>query len=234
MELVDPPKPAPFAPEVLSVEQARQLLAAVVEHRHGSLWAFLLDSGCRFGEAAGLQWPDVDLEAATVTIRQQIVRRKNDDGTYALVLDDPKSDAGVRSIPLTRWGLAALRRQRILVGEPRLKAGAQWLANDLVFPGRHGQPLRETHVNDQWHRLLEQTGLPERLRMHDLRPTKGARLADSGVSTLAIQRTVGHSAIAITADRYISRLDAELRRATDRWSELLEPAAPEADGQAGS
>jgi integrase len=80
-----------------------------------------------------------------------------------------------------------------------------------------------------WHRALNAAGLP-RIRMRDLRHTKGTLMADEGEDLVVIQRTLGHARQSITADLYIGKVPKAMRKAADRFGELLAPdtvAAPD-------
>ena len=224
---VDPPKVQRYQARTLTLVQARALLRSIRDERDGPFWAFLLGTGCRFGEAAGLTWADDDLDAGVASIRQAATRHRTPDG-IKVVIDPVKTDAGNRQAPLPAWVMEALRAQRPRVAEMRLAAGAQWSDRDLVFPNRHGEALREAHVLVRWHRALEKARMPDgtrlpKIRMHDLRHTKGTLMIDEGEELVVVQRTLGHARQSTTADLYIGKVPKALRRAADRYGELLDP-----------
>jgi integrase len=226
---VEPPKVRKYDARILTIAEAKVLLRGVVPHRHGAFWTLMLGTGCRFGEAAGLRWQDIDDDG--VAHVRQVVNQYMDDGHVVVSIDPlPKTEAGKRGMPLPSWALAAVERQRIAVDEMRLIAGRRWQENDLVFPNSYGGPLRENHVNETWHALLEDLKLEGKpgqapLRMHDLRHSKGTLMADEGEDLVVIQRTLGHAKSSITADLYVGKVPKALRRAADRWGVLLDPAA---------
>jgi len=229
-EYVEPPRPTVHDARTLTVDEAQYLLASITDHPYGPLWTFMLGTGCRFGEAAGLTWAHVDLDAGVVRIRQQVTREKDrQTGKYVLMFTPVKTDAGKRDVPLADWVVAALRKQRAHVAELKLQAAkGTWADHDLVFTNRTGGPLRENHVLVIWHRALVSMGLEGELgqaplRMHDLRHTKGTLMADAGEDIVAIQRTLGHSRSGITADIYVGKVPNALRAASDRYAELLKP-----------
>jgi integrase len=55
------PKAKRSIPRHLTPEQAREFLALMEGDRTWPLWAFLLGSGLRIGEAVSLRWDSVDL-----------------------------------------------------------------------------------------------------------------------------------------------------------------------------
>ena len=99
------------APRALTVPQLRQLRAALtyddraVARDLPDLVGFLMATGLRIGEACGLAWDAVDLEAGTVQVRAAAVRVRG----QGLVVKSTKSDAGQRTLMLPRWCTAMLR-----------------------------------------------------------------------------------------------------------------------------
>jgi integrase len=230
-ELVDPPRVTKYVARTLTIAEARQLLEAVATHRYGPMWTFMLGTGCRYGEATGLLWHNVDMDNATALICQQATRN---DGRY--IIAPVKTDAGRRTVQLPSFVVAALRTQQTVLA--RLRTNTMWSPlpehEDLVFPSGVGALLTQTPVRLEWHAVLTRIGLEgrpgqARLRMHDLRHTKGTLMADSGEDTTVIQRTLGHSRQSITADLYIGQTNTAQRSAANRYDELLRQHAEEDD-----
>lgn len=252
-EMVEPPKPERYRARTLTLDEARRLMAAIRDHMHGPLWTFMLGTGVRFGEAAGLTWQHVNLDAATATIVQQATRqrvpasppatrskKKAEPKTVVRYVVAPvKTDAGRRVVALPPFVVAALRIQQARTQSLRDRAEQKRLVwddahPDLVFPNSRGGLLRENIVLVAWHRMLRSPhvaleGQPGQLplRMHDLRHTKGTLMADAGEDTITIQKTLGHASHHITADLYIGDTASELRRAADRYGDLFDDVAPE-------
>ena len=63
-----------------------------------------------------------------------------------------------------------------------------------MFPGRRGQPLDRSHVSNAWHKhALEDAGLRQTLRLHDLRHTAAASWLAAGLPLIYVQRQLGHA-----------------------------------------
>lgn len=224
---VDAPKRPKYQARPLTATEARALLIAIKDHRHGPLWTLMLATGVRFGEAAGLSWADTDLDNGIITIKQAVTRYRQD-GHVRLAIDRTKTEAGNRQLPIPSWAVTALKAQRARVAEMRLLAGANWQDQGLVFPNRRGGPLAENHILVSWHRALEKIKLPNdatfpKIRHHDLRHTKGTLMVDEGEDLVVVQRTLGHARQSITADLYVGRVPKALRTAADRYGDLLDP-----------
>ena len=76
--LTDPPRYRPREMQPLTPEQAKVLLAAVAGHRLRALVSVGLALGLRLGEALGLMWEAIDLDAGLLTVRQALERSGGD------------------------------------------------------------------------------------------------------------------------------------------------------------
>ena len=73
----------------------------------------------------------------------------------------------------------------------------------LVFTAPEGGPLRHANFYKRvWRPAKQAAGVPDGLRIHDLRHTCAALLIAHGASPKAIQAHLGHSSIQVTFDRY--------------------------------
>jgi site-specific recombinase XerC len=76
-------------------------------------------------------------------------------------------------------------------------------ADALLFTASNGSPMRNSNFSSNvWRPAVTAAGLPEGLRVHDLRHTAVAILISQGVHPEAIKRFLGHSSIMVTMDIY--------------------------------
>jgi integrase len=59
----------------LTPGEARQLLTAARSERNAARWSVALSLGMRQGESLGLLWSDVDLDAGTLHVAEQLRRQ---------------------------------------------------------------------------------------------------------------------------------------------------------------
>ena len=118
-----------------------RLLAELQRDAWWPLWCVLATTGLRPGEALGLQWSDVDLDAARLVVRRSLSRRGK-----TCELTEPKTAAGRRTLPLPGGTIAVLRAHRARQGEQRLDLGDLYVNRDLVFADPFGRPA-------DWHNL---------------------------------------------------------------------------------
>ncbi|HEY8864495.1 MAG TPA: site-specific integrase, partial [Candidatus Dormibacteraeota bacterium] len=172
--------------------------------------------GLRQGEALGLRWHDVDLEARQLHVRHALQRI---DGRLQLV--EPKTARSRRTITMPATVVNALRDHR------RRQQDEQRPIVQLagfVFAHPDGSPLDGSVVTHQFQKLLKRAGLP-RLRFHDLRHSCASLLLAQGVSARMVMETLGHSNISTTMDIYSHVMPSLRQDAADAMDRVLAIAA---------
>jgi integrase len=130
--------PKGMTPEmhVWSPEQLRTFLEHVRGDSLYAAWLLFATTGMRRGEVAGLRWPDVDLEASRVSPRRPRVVVN-----YEVVVSEPKTAKGRRSLALDPATTTAPREHRTRQLEQRLAVGRRWQDSGLVFTWPDGRPI---------------------------------------------------------------------------------------------
>lgn len=208
---------------ILSPEQVTRLLAQAQSGHYHTLLTVAVYTGLRQGELFGLRWEDVDLEAGTLSVRQNLSIRKQ--------MGQPKSRAGVRSMTLPKVCVAALREHKVLQTEIRLMS-EEWNNVGLIFttlqPGAAkggrktlpGSPLTQSVVARALKALLARAGLPQ-IKFHELRHTACSLMALQGVPATVAMKRMGHSDIRLTLQRYTHVLEQQDVDAAARLDALL-------------
>jgi integrase len=96
--VVEPPEAPDHEVKPLTVEEAHRLLDAATGDRLRARWVLGLSLGLRQSEVLGLWWDDIDLDAATLRVRRQLLRRRNRGD--ALTFGPPKSARSRRVLSL--------------------------------------------------------------------------------------------------------------------------------------
>jgi integrase len=213
--LVSPPRAVRFEVRPLEPEQARLFLKAVRGDPLEPLYTVALAVGLRQGEALGLRWEDVDLDAGTLHIRHGLQRIE---GKLRLV--EPKSARARRTIVMPALVTESLRAHRVRQTEQRLLAGAEWEEGDFVFSTAVGRPLTDSTVTHMFQRHLARAGLP-RQRFHDLRHACASLLLAQGVSPRVVMELLGHSQITLTLNTYSHVMPGLQAEAAARMDGLL-------------
>lgn len=198
-------------------EALKFVLAAQECSPYYALYWECLSCGLRIGEALGLRWTDVDLDARTISVRYTLLRGK---GSLKERLSQPKTKKSVRTVPLSPAPLEALRQHRKRQIQARLQAGPFWQDHDLVFPTSKGTPLNDSNVrNRDLKRVLDRAELGH-YRLHDFRHTSATMALLAGVPAKVVQERLGHSRISTTMDIY-RHVTQDLQRSA---SDLIERA----------
>lgn len=200
----------------LTATEARQVLAAAAEDRNSARWSVALALGLRQGEALGLRWDDLDLDNSTLTVRHALQRQPGG----GLVLVEPKSAAGRRTIVLPQPLVNALRRQRTDQHQERLVAGSLWTDTGLVFTTERGTAIDPRADHRRWRELLVRAGVRP-ARLHDARHTAATLLLAQGVPARVAMQILGHSQINLTLGTYSHVVPELAHEAADRMAEAL-------------
>jgi integrase len=216
--LVRPPRVIRVEAEAFDEVQARQLLSAAHDDRLRALYTLAVAIGIRQGEALGLRWNDVDLDAGRITIKHTLQRIG---GRLALV--EPKTAKSRRTVDIPRSVVSDLRSRRAAQHMERLLAGAGWHEGNFVFTTRSGTPIDSATVTRAFHRLVASADLPRRT-FHSLRHTCASLLTAAGVHPRVIMEILGHSQIALTMNTYAHVFTEGKSDAASRMEAILNPS----------
>src|SRR4051794_4847452 len=214
--LVDAPTPQHEEVQPLTAEDARKLLQAAIKLPNGARWSAALALGMRQGEALGLLWDAVDLDAGTLTVRRALQRQTG----KGLVLVEPKSKAGRRTIKLPDQLRDALRAHRVRQTEQRLAAANVWEDSGFVFCQPNGRPIDARRDWLNWKALLKAAGVRD-ARLHDARHTAATLLLQQGVPARVVMEVLGHSQISLTLGTYSHVVPELAEEAAQRMEDAL-------------
>ena len=196
-------------------DQIRTLLAAAEGSRYAALFALLVNTGLRRGEALALHWTDIDLEDRVLRVRGTLSRV---DGN--LVVTTTKTERSRRSVPLSSAAVEILRGVRARQRAERLHAGSQWVQTPFVFTTELGEPCDPRNALRALKAASAKAGLPG-IGLHTLRHSSASVMIVNGVPLKVVSEILGHASIAITGDVYGHVSPDVSREALDRLSAAL-------------
>ncbi len=200
-EGVSAASPTPHIDRVLTRDEADRLLGQFTGEDRVFV-GVLLYCGLRFQEAAGLRRFRVDLMRRRLQVAK-VQPRKGEE-------KKPKTDAGVRLVPLTDELVVQLSR---LIPEPN---------QDLVFASPQGARIRyDNWFRRVWQPAVKKAKLPDpQPTPHDLRHTFGSWLGEAGVPAGQIAALMGHKSLR-SVERYIHATEARFDQARNAIEGVL-------------
>ena len=218
-EAVDPPRVGRKEMRALTSSEVHRLLEACEDTPWYPIFHTLTWTGLRRSELLGLRWRDVDLTLAAL----RVVHSLQQLNTGEFIYQEPKTNAGRRTIALSPASCVVLRKHReqqetgaALIGKP--------IADDaLIFGHRDGSPRSPSTLTLAFRRLTRRIGL-QSVRLHDLRHTMASLYLEQGVNPKTVAERLGHASVAITLDLYSHCLPGVQEAAAAQFDAAMESA----------
>ncbi len=212
--LVKPPAYKPKKQGTWSKAEVQTFLTTAATERLHAAWRMSL-YGLRRGEVLGLHWAeDVDLDAKTITIN--LTRVLVD---YQVIVKEPKSENGLRTLPLDDELVAALRALRAKQAAEKLAAGPAYSDSGYVVVDELGEPVHPEHYSDDFGRVLARAEVP-RIVLHGARHTAISLMEKSGVPISIISKWAGHYDVKFTYGAYVHAEAEDLHEGTAALGKL--------------
>lgn len=183
---VKPFKEEPKKLEFWDADEIAKFLQSVKEKepRHLPLFVFLMNTGCRIGEALSLHWSDVDLEQRIVCLRRTVDRISHK-------VQDTTKGGKLRYVGLNEACVEALLPLRPAKKNP----------DTLVFPNKVGGLIFHSDFQRRVFDPVIKNAAIRKIRVHDLRHTFAAHFVMNGGSIYDLKQILGHREIEMT-ERY--------------------------------
>jgi integrase len=199
----------------LTPEQARHLLETLQGHHNEALYALMLSTGLRRGEALGLQWNDFDRTTGVLRVSRQLKREGSQ-----LVTTDTKTSLSRRAVnlpaPMLKKLLEHESRQRAQV----VRLGTAWIDSGYVFTSSIGTPIDPRNLYRDFQKVCRLAGLGD-WHPHELRHSAASLMLAQGVKIQVVSQVLGHSSIRMTSDVYGHLLDPDRQEAAQAMGILL-------------
>ena len=226
--------------KALTVEQQRAFMDYIANHpiyfHWWPLFTVLLGTGCRIGEAVGLRWEDLDFEKRMISVNHALVYYRHEDGdTATLRVSTPKSEAGIRTIPMLDMVYDAFQ---MLYEEQKMtgfnKTEIDGMTGFVFKNNLGGVPVPHT-INGAIKRIVSSYNSEEILEAakqkreplllpffscHHLRHTFCTRLCENVTNLKVIQSVMGHRDIQTTMDVYAEATETAKRESFEHLSGL--------------
>ncbi|MBS4203695.1 tyrosine-type recombinase/integrase [Lederbergia citrea] len=165
-------------------------------------WIFfkiLIETGMRKGEAAALQWPDIDLKERTININKSLDFQPRD---MSELFGDTKTFHSKRIITMSQSLTNDLHFHKKYQNQNKLALNEVYHHDlNLVLCRNDGNFMPKSSLFNAFSRILKKAGLPS-LPIHSTRHTHAVLQLEAGADMKYIQERLGHGSIQITADVY--------------------------------
>lgn len=222
-DAVEPPRRERKEMKAITESETAKLLRGLAGTRYHAPVLIAVSCGLRRGELLGLRWQDIDLEQATLSVRQALEQTK----AGGIRMKEPKTPKSKRQIVIPSLALAALETHQEEQEARRKEQGNTWKDNNLVFPGPDGSPWSPSLFSRMFTFHARQLGIG--CRLHDLRHSHATQLLSAGVHPKIVSERLGHSTVAFTLDTYTHAVQGMDRDAASRIGDNLQAALLEVE-----
>ena len=192
--------------EALTREQERRFMKFVKEDPHFCKYYdgiyILFNTGLRISEFVGLTKSDIDFKEMKINVDHQL-QRYNGIG-YKIV--EPKTESGVRQIPMTLEVAECFRRIIKARIKPKVEPVIDGYAG-FLFLDKDEHPMVAMHWEKYFQHICEKYNKIYRLQMpkvtpHVCRHTFCSKMAAARMNPKTLQYIMGHSDISVTLNTY--------------------------------
>ena len=203
----------------LTKEQQATYLLCEREYGAGTFYNdidILLNTGLRVSELYGLTVDDVDFNERCVHVTKQLCRTAE----RPYFVTSPKTDSGIRKIPLNDAALLAFKRavkERPAPKEEMVVDGH----SRFLFLDKDGHPKVAMHLQghmrnlQRWIQKNRDSAFPK-VSPHVLRHTCCTTMQQAGLDVKSLQYILGHSDAAVTLNVYSHADFRSAQQAVDR------------------
>ena len=206
----------------LNDRQTVEFLMAIKGDIYNQVYMIALFMGLRQGEVLGLAWDCIDWENNVITIKQQLLRKRDYELIESIDDDDnnpykiaPVKDDDVRYIYVDDEIMDIFRTRLKEQNEQRKRAGDLWYEPfpNLVFENEFGKNFAHSTVRKHFKKSVAEIGLPEE-RFHNLRHNYTSRALEAGDDVTTVQKNLGHATADFTLKVYAHGIEeAQIRSA---------------------
>ena len=225
------PRDNDFERRVLTQDEQMQFLETAKGTYYYNMYVVALNTGMRLGEMAALTPSDIDFDKRIIHVTKSLTYDKYEgDEKKTFHLGPPKSNAGMREIPITHDCEIALKKQYMQNNIVKSKLSCHPLEglDNLIFCTSLNTPICSQIMIDDIERILKQINLMyddadqfERFSFHSFRHTFATRCFESGMEAKVLQKILGHADIKLTMNLYTHVTEDKNRTEMDKFEQAM-------------
>jgi integrase len=190
----------------ITVDKIKEMLVIAKKEfplKYYIMFYLLVGTGMRVGELVALTKSDFNHKECSIIINKQY--------THGELKHNPKTSSSNR----VAYMFKSLAEE--------LNNYIKTVEGELLFPSLSGGYIDINNYRRRfWTRLKELTGVPENMRLHDLRGSFIDLVLSSGLSVKFAQNNVGHSKAQTTLDWYAQNNSDMVNAAMERFEEVFQ------------
>lgn len=163
LDQLDRPKKDKRLPEVLSLDEVKELLTQIKNVKHRTLLSLLYSCGLRIGEALSLRLTSIDFERKLLHVKSGKGRKD-------------------RFVPLSETMIQILKSYY-----------TQYKPKVYVFEGQNNAQYSAVSARQVLKRALKYTSITKHVTLHTLRHSYATHLLENGTDIRFIQELLGHN-----------------------------------------
>ncbi len=192
--------------EAITRKQQRDLLKFIQEDKHFSRYYdaiyILFHTGLRISEFCGLTVSDIEFGEMRIKVDHQLQRTSQ----MQYVIEEPKTDKGIRYVPMTEAVAACFRRIIANRKTPKVEPMVEGYAG-FLFLDKNDMPMVALHWEKYLEHIIQKYNKIYRIQMpkvtpHVCRHTFCSNMEKSGKNPKALQYIMGHADISVTLNTY--------------------------------
>lgn len=192
--------------EAITRKQERELLKFIKDDKHFCRYYdaifILFNTGLRISEFCGLTFSDIEFDQKRIKVDHQLQRTSQ----MQYVIQDPKTESGIRYVPMSDEVVACFRRILANRVAPKVEPMVDGYAG-FLFLDKNDRPMVALHWEKYLQHIVEKYNKIYRIQMpkvtpHVCRHTFCSNMAKSGMNPKTLQYIMGHSDISVTLNVY--------------------------------
>lgn len=191
----------------ISPAEQQELMQIMLSEENGLCYIFIMNTGVRPGESAGMKWKHYNYENSIVKVRDnygKITYYDDDFEKIESTLEEKelKTPSSYRTIPLQRWLNEIMYVYMLHVMKQKGYMEKRQLDDEYIFVNRLGHALSTDYLWDTLDKILKRHNF-KHLSVYELRHLFATRCVDVNIPINQVQQYLGHSLASTTMDYYV-------------------------------
>lgn len=175
-----------------------------------------LMTGMRRGELCGLNWADIDLDNAKISIK----RSYSESPRHGIILKEPKTAKSKRTFAIPDLLVSSLAEYKEWYEKQRELWGDRWVDSGSVFIQRDGKRVHPANIKMWVNKTCILAGI-KHFSVHSLRHTNISLQIMAGVPIVTVAGRAGHSRTSTTTDTYAYYVQSSDRSAAQTLNSIF-------------